>query len=374
MTFKPGDKVKFLNDVGGGVVKKVQNTIAYVETKDGFEIPSSFSELILVEEANPLQNQTLRQFSKPVEKSFSPQEEEMNREYQKLLDKKAVAVVEKVETEELADSTDDENIITNENCTLNIILGIVPVKTKKSGEPEFRIYMISDCDYRMFYTLSIIKENFVYGHSAGLVEEDSKEQITTLTVTELRELQSLKINCIFFKTGIYLPHEPLVHEYKIDIFHLTDLANWQENDYFDEKAIIVNLTEESLLYEIERLVSETEEKYIIQKKKKDVKVKSASQPQNADMEEVDLHIEQLVEDFSGMSAGEILDLQMSRFTITLEGAIRSKTKKIVFIHGIGNGKLKFEIRKTLDSKYSRLKYQDASFKEYGYGATMVILK
>lgn len=374
MTFKPGDKVKFLNDVGGGVVKKVQNKIAYVETNDGFEIPSSFSELILVEEANPLQNQSLRQFSKPVEKSFSPQEEEMNREYQKLLEKKAVAVVEEEDSEELVNTDDDENIITNENCTLNIILGIVPVKSKKNAEPEFTIYMISDCAYRMFYTLSVIKENFVYGHSAGLVEEDSKTLITTFTVSELRELQSFKINCIFFKTGIYLPHEPLVHEYKIDVFHLSDPANWKENDYFDEKAIIVNLTEESLLYEIERLVSETEEKYIIQKKKKDVKGKPASQPKNADMEEVDLHIEHLVDDFSGMSAGEILDLQMSRFTIALDGAVRSKTKKIVFIHGIGNGKLKYEIRKTLDSKYSRLKYQDASFKEYGYGATMVILK
>lgn len=374
MTFKPGDKVKFLNDVGGGVVKKVQNKIAYVETSDGFEIPSSFSELILVEEANPLQNQTLRQFSKPVEKSFSPQEEEMNREYQKLLDKKAVVVEDEDEEEDFSEATEGENIITNENCTLNIILGIVPVKSKKSAEPEFRIYMISDCAYRMFYTLSVIKENFVYGHSAGMVEEDSKTLITTFSATELRELQSFKINCIFYKTGIYLPHEPLVHEYKIDVFQLTDPSNWRENDYFDEKSIIVNLTEESLLYEIERMVSETEEKYIIQKKKKDVKAKAASQPQNADMEEVDLHIEQLVDDFSGMSAGEILDLQMSRFTIALDGAVRNKTKKIVFIHGIGNGKLKYEIRKTLDSKYSRLKYQDASFKEYGYGATMVILK
>ncbi|HEX2935871.1 MAG TPA: DUF2027 domain-containing protein [Bacteroidales bacterium] len=374
MTFKPGDKVKFLNDVGGGVVKKVQNKIAYVETSDGFEIPSSFSELILVEEANPLQNQTLRQFSKPEPKSFSAQEEETNREYQKLLEKKTSVMEEEEEAEELADTTDDENIITNENCTLNIILGIVPVRTKKSAEPEFRIYMISDCAYRMFYTLSVIKENFVYGHSAGLVEEDSKTLITTFTVSDLRELQSFKINCIFFKTGIYLPHEPLVHEYKIDVFQLSDPANWQENDYFDEKAIIVNLTEESLLYEIERMVSETEEKYIIQKKKKDVKAKSASQSQHADMEEVDLHVEQLVDDFSGMSAGEILDLQMSRFTIALDGAVRNKTRKIVFIHGIGNGKLKYEIRKTLDSKYSRLKYQDASFKEYGYGATMVILK
>jgi Pyruvate/2-oxoacid:ferredoxin oxidoreductase gamma subunit len=257
---------------------------------------------------------------------------------------------------------------------LNIILGIVPVKTPKRSEPEYSVYMISDCAYRMFYTLSVIKENFVYGHNAGIVEEDTKIHVTTFSVSELRELQAFKINCIFFKPGIYLPHEPLVHEYKVDVFYLTDPANWKENDYFDEKAIIVNLTEESLIYEIERMVSENEEKYIIQKKRKDIKTKIAKQPQSADTEEVDLHIEHLVEDFSGMSAGEILDLQMSRFTIALEGAMKGKTKKMVFIHGIGNGKLKFEIRKALDTKYSRLKYQDASFKEYGYGATMVILK
>ena len=69
-----------------------------------------------------------------------------------------------------------------------------------------------------------------------------------------------------------------------------------------------------------------------------------------------------------------MDIQISRFTIALDGAIRGKTKKIVFIHGVGNGKLKYEIRKTLDSKYPKLRYQDASFKEYGYGATMVMLK
>jgi dsDNA-specific endonuclease/ATPase MutS2 len=58
----------------------------------------------------------------------------------------------------------------------------------------------------------------------------------------------------------------------------------------------------------------------------------------------------------------------------LEGAIKSKVKRIVFIHGVGNGKLKFELRKLLDTTYAKLRYQDASFKEYGYGATLVMLK
>jgi dsDNA-specific endonuclease/ATPase MutS2 len=50
-----------------------------------------------------------------------------------------------------------------------------------------------------------------------------------------------------------------------------------------------------------------------------------------------------------------------------------KSKKIVFIHGVGNGKLKHELRRILDAEYKNLRYQDASFKEYGFGATMVLL-
>jgi len=92
------------------------------------------------------------------------------------------------------------------------------------------------------------------------------------------------------------------------------------------------------------------------------------------LEEVDLHIEELIDDHSALSGREVLDIQMARFATALEGAIRGTTKRIVFIHGIGNGKLKYEIRKTLDKKYPKLIYQDASFKEYGYGATMVIVR
>ena len=40
--FKSGDKVRFLNDIGGGIVNKVNdNGIVVVQTSDGFEIPVS---------------------------------------------------------------------------------------------------------------------------------------------------------------------------------------------------------------------------------------------------------------------------------------------------------------------------------------------
>ena len=44
--FKVGDKVKFLNAVGGGVVKKIQGGMVYVEDETGFDMPFSQAELI----------------------------------------------------------------------------------------------------------------------------------------------------------------------------------------------------------------------------------------------------------------------------------------------------------------------------------------
>ncbi len=64
--------------------------------------------------------------------------------------------------------------------------------------------------------------------------------------------------------------------------------------------------------------------------------------------------------------------------MALEGALKaggkSTPKRIVFIHGVGKGKLRYEIEKELRRNYPKLRYQDASFAEYGYGAIMIFLK
>jgi len=90
---------------------------------------------------------------------------------------------------------------------------------------------------------------------------------------------------------------------------------------------------------------------------------------------VDLHMHELVDSTAGLSNKEILDYQMKKFREQMEAAIASQTvKKIVFIHGLGNGVLKQELRRELGTKYKKYAFQDASFQEYGYGATMVILR
>lgn len=100
--------------------------------------------------------------------------------------------------------------------------------------------------------------------------------------------------------------------------------------------------------------------------------KGGKQKKTNEEEVVDLHAEEVLESTEGMAPGEILDAQLSRFDMALSLAVNSGSHgRIVFIHGVGKGKLKYELEKMLRRKYPRLSWQDASFAEYGYGAIMV---
>ena len=89
------------------------------------------------------------------------------------------------------------------------------------------------------------------------------------------------------------------------------------------------------------------------------------------IKEVDLHIHELIENEIGMSNFEKLSLQLKVAQKELEMAIYKKHPKIIFIHGRGAGVLKSEL-KSLFKKY-HVDFHDASYTEYGQGATEVII-
>jgi len=134
-------------------------------------------------------------------------------------------------------------------------------------------------------------------------------------------------------------------------------------------------TESVLLNELNKLSDTEIKKVLLDKEKIEIKPEySSSKEKDKVLLEVDLHIHELLDDFRGFSNSEILEVQMNHFKSKLEDAQKAKIKKVVFIHGVGNGTLKLEIRRELEKMSKNLTFQDASFKEYGYGATMVQLK
>ena len=53
MAAKTGDTVRFLNDIGGGVIVRIKDNMAYVADEDGFETPMLLRECVVVAQSAP---------------------------------------------------------------------------------------------------------------------------------------------------------------------------------------------------------------------------------------------------------------------------------------------------------------------------------
>jgi hypothetical protein len=89
---------------------------------------------------------------------------------------------------------------------------------------------------------------------------------------------------------------------------------------------------------------------------------------------VDLHIEKLADDWEQMSNFEILTLQLKEFEKYYELAVAHRQPSIIFIHGLGSGRLRDEIHEQLRLKKEVKSFVNQYHPLYGYGATEVFLQ
>jgi len=131
---------------------------------------------------------------------------------------------------------------------------------------------------------------------------------------------------------------------------------------------LVKISDEIVVsnYEVTLIKSEKE---IPKKNKKRV---TKPKERNAPKMVVDLHIQQLTNATREMSNYDMLNLQMETAKRQLEFAMRKGIQKVVFIHGVGEGVLKEEL-KYLFGRYDNIKCYDADYQKYGLGATEVYI-
>ncbi|WP_353778414.1 Smr/MutS family protein [Winogradskyella sp. 3972H.M.0a.05] len=141
--------------------------------------------------------------------------------------------------------------------------------------------------------------------------------------------------------------------------------SYQANDLVLDKASDISTS----------IFSHANSEQVIQEKETDRKPKSKkSKPKERSKPSlvVDLHIEKLVDSTRNMTNYDIITLQLDTVRRQLEFAMRKRIQKVVFIHGVGEGVLKMEMETVL-RRYDNLKYYDADYREYGYGATEVYI-
>lgn len=345
---KIGDKVRFLNSVGGGVVKGFQGKdIVLVEDTDGFDIPVLSREVVVIEPANDVQ---VRQSVKPT-----------------VLAQQTISTVTTKEKEEI--------IETKEGDVLSVYLAYLPIDIKSLSSTAFECYLVNDSNYYLSFNYMSRAETGWISRCVDVVEPNTKVFLEEFEKDVLNDIEHVCLQFIAYKKDkpFSLKNTYSV-DLRIDTVKFYKLHSFKENDYFEDEAILYTVVKRDLAekelqissYKIEAAMKEK----TAQRPRKESIVKKAKK----EILEIDLHIHELIDNTNGLTPADILEYQLDKFKETMNEHVRDKGKKIVFIHGKGDGILRNAILKELKTNYKTVYFQDASFREYGYGATMVTIK
>ncbi len=361
MAAKIGDTVRFLNDVGGGTVVKIKDNMAYVADEDGFETPMLLRECVVVNSAQPKAAKEPEAVVKP--SSLQPQTPPS-----KSTDKP---------------TENDEPIEeTPEGDSINVVLAFEPHDLKRLSQSGFDTYLVNDSNYYLYFTFLTRGDNESKWTTryAGVVEPNFQLLLAELSVSDLPEIDRVAVQFVAFKRDKdFELKAPVAFESRLDTTKFARLHCFHPNVYFEEPVIALDIVVDDEpqkgAMNISAPESEIKLEKIIKPKSQPIKRHDISKKaqKNNDLMVVDLHISELLDNWNGMSNAEILNYQIDRFREVMDQNIGFGGKKIVFIHGKGEGVLRQALLKELNYRYKNCGVQDASFKEYGYGATQVTM-
>ena len=356
---KIGDKVRFLNSTGGGVVSRFKGKDqVLVEDEDGFEVPALIRECVVVSDREVQVHSSRRSPLPPTQPTQAPAPQPKKPQPQP-------------EEEKVTETPEGER--------LNVYLAYLPIEpTKVMQDSGYETYFINDSNYYLFFNYMNRQNNSWISRYNGIVEPNTQIFLEEFGKDDLNSLERICVQLIAFKKGKpYSLKNTISVELHLDTVKFYKQHCFMENDFFDEDAMVYPIVRQDVP-EKELLVSATELKEaMLQKVREDrhapqtiVKKKTS----DSNVLEVDLHITELLDNTNGLSNADMLNYQLEKFHEILAQYAGNKGQKIVFIHGKGDGVLRKAIEKELKTRYKQHYYQDASFREYGFGATMVTIK
>lgn len=391
---KIGDKVRFISEVGGGVVSGFQGkNIVLVQDEDGFDIPMAINDVVVIGEED--YNKAHLPYGKPEPKKPD------NRSVKAIMGDQSNAVDNQDNEEDEVDFSKvtfrapvEERKGGN---ALSAYLAFVPIDIKEITHTRFECYFVNDSNYYIQYSYLAADGNSWTLRAQGEVEPNTKEYIEEFGREELNAFGHVAIQLFAYKREKPFVLKPVVDvQFRIDPVKFYKLHTFQENDFFEQPALLHTIIENDkvtrpLVVDAKQLKAEM---YHVEPNDK---TKVASHQNNGyvrryddgrkggnpfitkrkgdeDVIVVDLHANALLDTTAGMSAGDILNYQLDVFRRTLKEHASKKGQRIVFVHGKGEGVLRRALINDLVYRFKHYTYQDASFQEYGYGATQVTIK
>lgn len=353
-----GDKVRFLSEIGGGVVAGFQGkNIVLVEDEDGFQVPMSVNEVVVIgsEDYDTQHVVAVKQRTTAEKKEKENEMEPADR-----------PVTFRPQPQERKGGE-----------RLSAYLAFVPIDVKELMQTRFEAYFINDSNYFMRFTYMSSEGSSWQLRTTAEVEPNTKLYLEEFGRDSLNELSRVSIQILPYKREKpFLLKSPVEAQFRIDGVKFYKLHTFQPNDFFEQPALLYTIIENDksvgpLVVDVDLLKSKMYKQADNSQKKRPL----VTLPTEKDAPiVVDLHADEVLESTTGMSAADVLNYQLDIFRKTLREHEKKKGTKIIFIHGKGEGVLRRALINDLQYRFKQFTYQDASFQEYGYGATQVTIK
>jgi hypothetical protein len=352
MKFKIGDKVKFLNTTGGGVISKIiDKNMVNVAIEDGFEVPVMASDLIIT---GTVSNPAANLFRK------TQQEDQ-------------VATPNVVSARSDAQNAMTPGRYAGKEMEEGIYLAFRPMDQRILTIGDMEVLLVNHTEFPISSQLYLQQNNAL---ALTSTISHGARQSAILQQLDRKNLESWLHGAIQFMiqpkqiVTLMLP----VHT----TFHLKGSRFFREDAYentsLDPHRII------AILLKSATSLQPSGNKAITPPEKSTKAISTPIQPKqepfiqrhmNADgFAEVDLHLQHLIQDHRSLNPMESLSFQMGYFRKALDSAILARVPKMIVIHGVGSGILKAEILKAVEEVNFAHAY-DAPIQKYGIGATVV---
>jgi len=362
---KIGDKVRFLNEVGGGIIQGFQGKdIVLVEDADGFDVPVNKKEVVVIDTDNdnleriqPKENkESIGKSNKtPTRTSYAKEEEE---------DVAFEAPVVELKGGDI----------------LNVSLAYVPEDIKIINATSFDAYLVNDSNYYLQYVYMSGENKAWKVRAKGEIAPNMKTWLESFMQSDLNELEHTCIQFMAYKKDKAFELRPVFDvTLHLDTVKFYKIHCFNQSDFFEQPAMVYDIVKDNVPYKQFRISGEELKQQMLSpkysEKQNPTPVIPKEQNNKAEKLTVDLHIEELLDSTTGMSNSEILNYQLDKFRETMKLYEGRHGKHIIFIHGKGNGILRTAIINELKNKYNRsCNWQDASFQEHGFGATDVMIR
>jgi len=212
---KIGDKVRFLSEVGGGIVKGFQGKdIVLVEDEDGFDIPMLIRECVVIET------------------------DDYN------IKRKPAAPKPEVKKEEERPVTFRQPERKGGDV-LNVMLGFVPQDVKAMSTTAFDAYLINDSNYTVVFTYLTAEGHNWRVRNHGTVAPNTKYFIEEFEKNILNELEHVAVQLLAFKDDKSFLLKPAVSvELRIDTVKFYKLHTFRESLFFEEPSLIYDIVKD----------------------------------------------------------------------------------------------------------------------------------